>query len=474
MAHFRHWLGSFAVLAFLGGCGGGGGGGSNDVPVPLSAVTATVSSGDNQTATVGAKPAQAIVVSLVDKNGAAVTNATATVAVATGGGSVSPSTYTSDSAGKVSITGWTLGNTAGDQTISITSGSAKATATAKATAGAAAKIAALPDNVTTGNVGAVVTAPGVLVSDSFNNPVAGVQVDFSVAANNGSLGGTSSTTNAAGIARVPGWTLGALVGVQKLTAKAGNLSTELSVTARLTEGCVTQPAAIGLTATGAWSANDCQDSALARRYDEYSLKLTAQGAFKARITGANGRQFRVFTSAGRVVGEQPSEAFAPAALNPLEMQYVLPAGDYLLRVYAPDATTVGDYTLQLSPDFSNAITDAATCRPVIFATFGSTVTQALTKATSCSFQGDIEDRYIVLLQTGEKITINLATTAFSPFLILRDDRTPTSPAVATKRLTAPGTATVDYTATFTGFHEIIITSNNFVSEGSYTLSIVKP
>jgi hypothetical protein len=102
------------------------------------------------------------------------------------------------------------------------------------------------------------------------------------------------------------------------------------------------------------------------------------------------------------------------------------------------------------------------------------VTQSLTRATSCSFQGDIEDRYIVLLQTGEKVSINLATTAFSPYLILRDDRTPTSPAVATKRLAAPGTASVEYTATFNGFHEIIVTSNTFVSEGSYTLSITKP
>lgn len=470
MVHLKNCLGAFAVFAFLSGCGGGG---SDDNPAPASVASAMVSSGDKQSASVGTKPAQAIVVSLVDKNGAAVPSATATVSVTTGGGSVSPSTYTSDSAGKVSITGWTLGNTLGDQTITITSGSAKVTATAKSTAGPAAKIAALPDNVTSGNVGTTVAAPGVLVSDSFNNPVAGVQVDFSVAANNGSLGGTSSTTNAAGVARVPGWTLGALTGVQKVTAKVGNISTDLSVTASLAQGCVTQPAAIGVTATGSWTEDDCKDTALARRYDEYSLKLTAQGAFKARITGANGRQFRVFTSAGRVVGEQPSEAFAPSTL-PLEMQYALPAGDYLLRVYAPGATTVGDYTLQLSPDFSNAVTDAATCRPVIFATFGSTVTQSLTKATSCSFQGDIEDRYIVLLQTGEKVTINLASTAFSPFLILRDDRTPTSPAVATNRLTTPGTASVVYTATFNGFHEIIVTSNSFVSEGSYTLSIAKP
>jgi hypothetical protein len=462
-------FGALLLASLLAACGG-----SDGPAAPTSATVATIASGNNQTATVGSKPASPIVVALTDVGGAAVPNVTATVTVASGGGALSPSSYTSDAGGKVSIGGWTLGNTAGDQTIVVSSGTASVTATAKATAGAAAKLAAAADNVGSGNVGATVTAPGVLVTDSFNNPVAGAQVDFSVAANNGVLSGTTASTNAAGIARVPGWTLGPLVGVQKLTAKTGSLSTDIAVTAKLAAGCVSQPAAIGLSVTGEWTSDDCTDATYGKRYDEYALKLTAQGNFKAQISGANGRQFRIYTSAGRIVGDQPNDAFAPAAVNPLELQYTLPAGDYLLRVYAPDATTTGNYTLNLSPDFSNAVTNAATCSPVIFSTIGTVVTQALTRATSCSFLGGTEDRYILLLQKGEVVTISAATSAFSPYLILRDDRTPTSPAVASKRLTAPGTASLTYTATFTDFHEIIVTSNDFISQGSYTLSITKP
>jgi hypothetical protein len=142
-------------------------------------------------------------------------------------------------------------------------------------------------------------------------------------------------------------------------------------------------------------------------------------------------------------------------------------------VYTPSPAAPGNYTLSLTDDFSNAISDAATCRPIIFATFGSTVTQNL-KAGNCSFMGDNEDRLVLLLKTGETVSISLATTAFSPYLILRDDRTPTSPAVASARRTSPGTASLSYTATFDGFHEIIVTSNTFVEEGVYTVTVSQP
>lgn len=447
-------------------CGGGGGG-------PAVVATIAVVSGSGQSAPAGSKPGQAIVLVLQDSSGGAVGNATATASVASGGGVLGTSSYTSDSSGKISISDWTLGKTAGDQSLAVTSGTASVTVTARAVAGAPAKMVALADNVASANIGATVAAPGVTVTDANNNPVAGANVSFALAANHGSLAGATAVTNAAGVARVPGWTLGPLVGTQKLVASLGSLSLDIPVNALLAAGCVKQPAAVGLAVNGSWSADDCLDSALDKRYDEYTLKLANPTGFKAILSGPDGRQLRVFTAAGRVVGEMPSDPFAPANVNPLTLQYTLPAGDYLLRVYAPDSATTGAYTLNLSSDFSNAITDPTYCSPVIFATYGSIVTQALTKATSCSFMGDIEDRYILLMETGESVEINLESAKIAPYLILRDDRTPTSPAVATKRLTAPGKATVNYTATFSGFHEIIVTSNTFVEEGAYTVTIVK-
>lgn len=238
-------------------------------------------------------------------------------------------------------------------------------------------------------------------------------------------------------------------------------------------GCTARQMTIGLAMPGTWTADDCVASDVNRRYDEYTLVLTSQAAFKAQVNGPNGRQLRIFRTDGFAVGEQPFEAFAPAAVNPLEIQYILPAGTYAVRVYAPSATATGDYTLTLSSAFSNAAS-GANCLPVIFTTYGVTTTQTLTPGTSCSFQGGTEDRYIMMLRQGERVTLTLDTTAFAPFLILRDDRTVTSPAVATQRLTAPGRATVSYTAAFTGPYEIIVTSNNFTSGGQYTLGVTSP
>ncbi|UGQ48096.1 Ig-like domain-containing protein [Massilia endophytica] len=467
MKQFRALCASL-LAASLVACGGG-----NDAPPTVS--TINVSSGNNQTAVAGAKVADPIVLTLVDAGGAPVANTSASATVASGGGSLGTASYTSDSSGKITISTWTLGTTVGDQTLSVTSGAAKATVAAKATAGAAAKITPLPDNVSTGNIGASIAAPGVTVTDANNNPVANATVTFSVAANNGVLSGATATTNVSGVARVPGWTLGPLVGTQKLTAKVGtSASLDISVNATLAAGCVTQPVVIGLPVNGEWTSTDCSSTTTpVGHYDEYSLTLATPANFRAKVTGANGRKLRIFDATGRVVGEMPSDAFAPAAVNPLEIQYALPAGQFKLRVYAPDAATLGAYTLSLTDDFSNAITDAATCRPVIFATFGASVTQTLKKG-NCSFMGDNEDRYILLLQTGETVKITLTSTAMSPYLLLRDDRTPTSPVVASDRRTAPGTATLTYTATFSDFHEIIVTSNTFVEEGSYTITVSKP
>lgn len=257
-----------------------------------------------------------------------------------------------------------------------------------------------------------------------------------------------------------------------LNTMVANASAVLNCTA-VASGCTTQQMALGLATSGAWTADDCVDSTLNVRYDEYDLQLTAQAAFRAQVDGAQGRQFRIFTAEGRAVGAQPSDPFAPAAVNPLEIQYVLPAGSYRLRVYSPAAGTTGNYTLALVNAFSNAAS-GATCMPVSFITYNTSTTQNLSRASSCAYQGGTEDRYILLLREGERVSLSLETGAFAPFLILRDDRTVTGPAVAVQRLTAPGRAAVSYTATFTGFHEIIVTSNDFTSQGQYTLAVTSP
>ena len=71
---------------------------------------------------------------------------------------------------------------------------------------------------------AVATAPRVLVTDAYNNPVAGVAVTFAVAPGSGSVTGASATTNASGIATVGSWTLGTTAGANTLTATCAGLT----------------------------------------------------------------------------------------------------------------------------------------------------------------------------------------------------------------------------------------------------------
>jgi hypothetical protein len=70
----------------------------------------------------------------------------------------------------------------------------------------------------------VAVAPSVIVGDSSNNPVAGVSVTFAVGTGGGSATGLSATTNAAGIAAVGSWTLGAVAGPNTLTATSAGLT----------------------------------------------------------------------------------------------------------------------------------------------------------------------------------------------------------------------------------------------------------
>src|SRR5207245_1468955 len=69
----------------------------------------------------------------------------------------------------------------------------------------------------------VATAPSVLVTDSFSNPVSGIAVTFAVGSGGGSVTGGSATTNASGIATLGSWKLGTVAGANTLTVTSTGL-----------------------------------------------------------------------------------------------------------------------------------------------------------------------------------------------------------------------------------------------------------
>jgi adhesin/invasin len=76
----------------------------------------------------------------------------------------------------------------------------------------------------------VPVAPSVRVTNSSGEGVAGVSVVFAVASGDGIVTGSPAVTDASGVATVGSWTLGSTAGTNTLTATAGAIFGDNSVT----------------------------------------------------------------------------------------------------------------------------------------------------------------------------------------------------------------------------------------------------
>lgn len=143
------------------------------------------------------------------------------------GGSFSEATSTTGSNGIATVT-LTTGTTAGTvYTVTATDGDSITGTSAAVTtvAGTATQMAANSVTTQSATPGTAVTAPpSVIVKDTNNNPVSGVNVAFAVTAGGGTPASTSVTTNSAGIATMSSWTLGSAAGPNTLIATSGSLT----------------------------------------------------------------------------------------------------------------------------------------------------------------------------------------------------------------------------------------------------------
>jgi hypothetical protein len=155
-----------------------------------------------------------------------------------------------DDQGVATFVGLGIAGPVGGRAITFTAVGIASVASAAITvvAGPAAKIDALKaSGVST--VGTPVpdgAAPSVRVVDAFDNPVAGVDVTFTVTGGGGSfLNGATSTvsTGTDGVAAVTGWTLGTEAGTNTLLASVASLS-ELGPVALTAEGTPAAPAEV--------------------------------------------------------------------------------------------------------------------------------------------------------------------------------------------------------------------------------------
>jgi adhesin/invasin len=153
--------------------------------------------GDGQSATVGTAVAVAPAVRITDANGNPLAGVSVTFAVATGGGSATGTTATTDANGVATVGSWTLGTIAGSNTLTATAGALSATFSATGTPGAAtvgqSTITAAPTQVVAnGTAFATIT---VQLKDQYGNNLTASGGVVALSTTHGALSTVTDNTN---------------------------------------------------------------------------------------------------------------------------------------------------------------------------------------------------------------------------------------------------------------------------------------
>jgi len=175
---------------------------SDKADVVSVATTLAANAGVNgQVGTVGQPLSLPISVHLTDQNGAAMPGVAVSWSVMGSGGSVDSATSTTNSTGDA-VTNWTLGTTAGTDSLKASTASGLSTIiSATANAGAFTtimKVSGDSQAVAAGSAGQPLVVRTV---DQFGNAVSGVTVSW-VVTGGGTLSAASSTSDANGLAQV--------------------------------------------------------------------------------------------------------------------------------------------------------------------------------------------------------------------------------------------------------------------------------
>jgi adhesin/invasin len=211
------------------------------------------------------------------------------------GGALAPTTSVTNSLG-VATTTFTTAALISPYTVKGTTATVTGTsASIVSVAGAATKIAISAGNNQSTIVGTPVTIlPSVKVSDVNNNAVPGAAVTFVVATGGGSATGLNATTNASGVATVGSWTLGTVVGANKLTVtQAGLTGSPITFTATAKVGPATR---YTVTSSNYSPLKSTYVTITAQRADQYGNAVTGAGFVVAWTKTGTGGSFATATS----------------------------------------------------------------------------------------------------------------------------------------------------------------------------------
>ena len=278
----------------------------------------SIVSGDDQTGPVSTELTGPLVVQVKDGAGNAVPGVAVSWVIGAGGGSVTPSTSTTDAAGQA-VAAWTMGATPGPNTVSaVVSGIGVVEFSATATAGAPARLLVLTQPSANAVSGVTLTQqPVIQLLDAAGNEAAqsGVEVRVTIATGGGALGGTGTRlTDANGRATFNDLVITGLPGTRTLrfsaTGFAAVTSAQISLAAAPTITTITadtpDPSRTGTdvtvqfsvtsvagTPTGAVEVRDGSDTctgAVSGGQGSCTIRLNTTGSrtLTATFTGTNG------------------------------------------------------------------------------------------------------------------------------------------------------------------------------------------
>ena len=167
--------------------------------------------------------ARPVVVTIRDRNGNGLAGLPVSLSVVEGGGTVPSSAEVTNTRGEVRILKWAMGSRPGVNRLRIdVPGLEPATLEVLSGPGIPTHIEFLAEVQPASEVASTLTdLPGIRITDRFQNPVPGLEVEF-VPSQGGSVAGPLAVTGADGTAPTPAWILSPVAGGQFLLATHGN------------------------------------------------------------------------------------------------------------------------------------------------------------------------------------------------------------------------------------------------------------
>ena len=304
--------------------------------------------------------------------------------------------------------------------------------------------------------------PSVVVRNESGEPVAGARVVFSIETGGGSVTGGNTTTDAAGVATVGGWTLGPILGNNTMVARTGNLP-PVTFTAVSSDPCgFAPPHVVGSTTTGQLSLQDCElsDGTFA---DFYSVSVPAAGTYVFTQSAEHFDTFLALLSGGGAVVGLNDDVGTDTTHSSIKA--ILPAGNFILAAnsYWPGAT--GTYTVS-----SLASSAHVTGCEDAFVVPGIATSQSL-QSTDCTLNGIYGDQYVIVLNANQPVTVSMSSSDIDSYLEIHAAADLT---ILASNDDADGTtknASMVFTPTTTDFYVITARTNTAGATGSYSLVI---